>query len=145
MNESGFWRYLYNRMKPVWIAERIENLVDEGTPDVYFTTTVNGSMGWIELKYAHRWPKRPTTPLRLDHFTPAQKGWLKRHGMAGANVFVLLQVDREYFIFDYLCHGFLGEVPRSGLIENAVQHWSRSIPVTELVEILDRKNKRRII
>jgi hypothetical protein len=76
-------------------AFAVENSAYPGTPDVYFLH------GWIELKECDDWPKRPTTPLRLPHFTKHQRAWIKRHSHRGGTVFVLLKVGKkEWFLID---------------------------------------------
>lgn len=78
-------------------AMAVENSAMPGTPDVYFLH------GWIELKEVDDWPKRPTTPLRLPHFTKHQRAWIRRHVHRGGTVFVLLKVGKkEWFLIDGL-------------------------------------------
>lgn len=71
---------------------RIENRIHAGTPDV------NYIKGWLELKHADRWPPRGG-PLRLKHPpTPQQKVWLYRRWNSGGTAFLVLRVDKEWFI-----------------------------------------------
>ena len=100
-SEASLWKTVSKNMKDFWEVQRVENLVGPGTPDVYVTMNT-GNMVWIENKHAHKWPKRPSTPLKLDHFTPQQRSWIRRHGAKCANVFVLLQVDTDYFLLDHI-------------------------------------------
>lgn len=78
------------RLDPV----RIENVVDLGTPDINITH------GWIELKYVAEWPKRTNTILRIHHFTPQQRVWLRRRWVAGGGAFFLLKIADEFLLFD---------------------------------------------
>jgi len=76
-------------------AIAVENSAYPGTPDVAYIG------GWIELKESDEWPKRPTTPLRLPHFTKHQRAWIRRHSHRGGTVFVLLKVGKkEWFLID---------------------------------------------
>lgn len=77
-------------------AVSVENPACPGTPDVNYIG------GWVELKYAVDWPARDDTPLRLDHFTPQQRCWLRRRWHFGGNVWLCLQVSktRHWIVFD---------------------------------------------
>lgn len=99
-SEAGLWKTVQKNMGDKWKVQRVENMVGPGTPDVYYTL-ISGDMGWLELKHEKEWPKRATTALKVDHFTPQQRGWLRRHGGFGAKVFVLIQVDKQYFLLDW--------------------------------------------
>lgn len=105
---------------------RIEShLTGSGIPDV------NYNKGWIELKYAERWPPRGG-PLRVDHFTKEQRGWLAKRRKAGGRAFLLLKVgDAEWLLFDGLvAAAMLGRVKRERLYEVCLARWTR-LPRTE--------------
>lgn len=92
--ESNFWdrvRPLLAGLDPV----RVENAVSSGTPDV------NCLLGWIELKQirAEDMPKRASTVVRLDHFTPEQRAWLTRRTHFGGAAWVLLLMAEEWLLF----------------------------------------------
>ena len=100
-------------------AVAVENSIMPGTPDVNFVG------GWIELKQADEWPVRDG-PLRLPHYTPQQKMWHKARHIAGGNVYVLLQVGREWLLFDGdIAATVLGVCPRETLIAVARHHWKK--------------------
>lgn len=106
-------------------AMSVENGAHPGTPDV------NHLYGWMELKYLKAWPVRPTTPVRVDHFVPGQRGWIGRRvratRKAGGSecVHVLLKVGREWLLFDGEWAAlFLGEKTKGELIEAALGHWT---------------------
>lgn len=110
-SESQTW---HDHVRPVLQAHRldpvrIENAVSIGVPDV------NYKDGWIELKYAASWPRRDKTPLRLPHFTPQQRVWLRRRWRLGGRAFLLLRVVDEFMLFD---GGFAADYV--GLVERAV-------------------------
>lgn len=100
-SERSLWKTVQTNMLEYWVATRVENPAGPGTPDVYFTLLEKKRMGWIELKHVHNWPKRAATTIKIKHFTPQQRLFLKIHGEAGANVTVLLQVERDYFLLEW--------------------------------------------
>lgn len=86
--------------------ERIENgSVNKGTPDVELC--LRGRCAWVELKYLEGAPKKPSTPVRIPHFTAEQKLWLRKRGICGGLAWLFVQVgganpqDTEYFLFDH--------------------------------------------
>jgi hypothetical protein len=120
-----------------WDPISVENPAHPGTPDL------NYLHGWIELKCADAWPHRPTTPLRLPHFTPQQRVWLSRRHRAGGRAHLLLRVgmqstdDRkagyEWLLFRApVAVEIVGEVPRTTLITNAVRVWSPRLDDVDL-------------
>jgi hypothetical protein len=139
-SEVSLWKTVSRNMRGKWIAQRVENAVGPGTPDVYYTMN-NGAMGWIENKHAHTWPKRKTTPLKLDHFTIQQRKWIERHGKAGATVYVLLQVRSEYFLLDYEESRNIGEWTKRDYRIHSNYYWYSRIDYNELEQILSHGGK----
>lgn len=124
MSEAAMWdslRPVIRSLDPV----RVENPIVPGTPDV------NYNHGWVELKFAERWPPRGG-PLRVDHFTRQQRTWLTRRRRAGGRAFLLLKVgETEWLLFDgAVAAAMLGQVPRERLYEVCVARWTR-LPRTE--------------
>lgn len=124
MSEAAMWdslRPVIRSLDPV----RMENPIVPGTPDV------NYNHGWVELKFAERWPPRGG-PLRVDHFTRQQRTWLTRRRRAGGRAFLLLKVgETEWLLFDgAVAAAMLGQVPRERLYEVCVARWTR-LPRTE--------------
>lgn len=124
MSEAAMWdslRPVIRSLDPV----RVENPIVPGTPDV------NYNHGWVELKFAERWPPRGG-PLRVDHFTRQQRTWLTRRRKAGGRAFLLLKVgETEWLLFDgAVAAAMLGQVPRERLYEVCVARWTR-LPRTE--------------
>ena len=119
MSEAAMWdslRPVIRSLDPV----RVENPIVPGTPDV------NYNHGWVELKFAERWPPRGG-PLRVDHFTRQQRTWLTRRRKAGGLAFLLLKVgETEWLLFDgAVAAAMLGQVPRERLYEVCVARWTR--------------------
>jgi len=123
-------------MKEYWEADRVENPVSPGTPDVYFTLTCNGRMGWIELKHLHEWPKRPDTIVKIDHYTPQQKSFIRRHGERGALVCLLIQIKKDYFLFGWKNALNVGEIPKEEYFNQCIRHWANRMDYPEFTRIL---------
>ena len=111
---------------------RIEAHAAPGVPDV------NTAAGWIELKYADRWPPRGG-PLRVPHFTPAQRAWLKKRVKAGGSAWLMLKVGRrEWLLFrGDLAADILGDCTRDELQKLATGVWDGP-PGPYLAELLRR-------
>jgi hypothetical protein len=75
-------------------AVAVENPVHPGTPDVNYIE------GWIELKHVDQWPANELTPLLIPHFTPQQRVWMMRRSNRGGRVHMLLQVGKEWLLFE---------------------------------------------
>jgi hypothetical protein len=118
--ESIFWdavRPLLAGLHPV----RIENSAASGTPDV------NCTLGWIELKQveAKDLPKRETTLLRLDHFTPEQRIFQLKRAIAGGPCWLLLRLDREWLLFTArVAADRLGKMTVAETREAAARRWA---------------------
>lgn len=89
-NESTFWAYLRKGMGARWKAERVENRLAAGFPDVFFT--INGVHGLVELKYL---PKKKKT-ITIPHFTDEQRAFSYRHKTP-----ILVQIEDEYLLFGH--------------------------------------------
>jgi hypothetical protein len=117
VGSGGMRGKVIKALKPLH-AIPVENSVHVGTPDV------NCLHGWIELKWKRSWPVRPTTPLRLPHFTTVQKRWLlKRHALGG-RCWLLLQVNRDWLIFTApQAYRLVGQATRTELMSGCHRHW----------------------
>ena len=130
MSEAAMWdaiRPVLKELDPV----RIESHMTVGVPDV------NYSHGWIELKYMDRWPPRGG-PLRVDHFTAAQRAWHVRRRKAGGRSFVLLKVGTsEWLLFDGAVAAVeLGNATRERLYEICKARWTRKPRTEEICQWL---------
>lgn len=116
-------------------ATAVENRVGPGTPDV------NCTRGWIELKWLKRWPSNAEkSAVKLDHFTPQQRNWLRRRWVRGGNSFLLLQAGREWLLFDGLwASRWVGRVSRPELRKGCIGHWPNGMNYEELKVCLNRK------
>jgi len=114
---------------------RVENAVENGTPDV--NLCVSSVDSWVELKHCEKWPAREKTPLRIPHFSKDQRLWLMMRAKAGGSVFVLLQVAREYMLFDGVWAAInLGEVDRSMLEEWSLVHCTGRFDDEAMLQVL---------
>lgn len=98
-NESQLWETMRNALRPFGSLKRIENKLEEGTPDVNFALTFPRTgrtvSGWCELKHLEAWPKRPTTMVAIRHLTVDQVLFLENwRGLA----FLLLRVGACYMV-----------------------------------------------
>jgi hypothetical protein len=113
MSEKALATRVVKLLKPL-DAMRVENPCHPGTPDINYIG------GWIELKQVDAWPKKETTPLRLPHFSKQQRIWLTRRWAKGGDAWVLLQVAKEYFLFEGpVAAKHLGEANRDNLYKIA--------------------------
>lgn len=112
-------------------ARPIENKLGSGTPDVNIAT------GWIELKWLRKWPVRPETCVRIDHFTKQQRIWLKRRWSVNQSSWVILQVQKEWMLFEgHVAAEWLGRENRENTIARARRYWPNGLNEQELIECL---------
>lgn len=114
-------------------AVRIESgMTGSGIPDV------NYSVGWIELKYLPEWPVRPTTKVRVGHYTKEQRAWATQRAKAGGRVFFLLKVgEREWLLLaGEVAARYVGKLTRTELYGKCVARWLRLPRKEELLKWL---------
>jgi hypothetical protein len=105
-------------------AQACENRVRPGTPDVHYID------GWIELKWLKSWPKNVETPVKIEHFTPQQRVWLKTRWNKGGRAFLLLQAaGSNWLLFDGATASQL-----VGRINKEALHWCALIHMNPLDE-----------
>lgn len=125
MSERSFKNHVLKLLGPLDGRCIVEHPGHIGTPDVNFVD------GWMELKFADRWPPRGGV-LRLEHFTQQQRVWLLKRHMAGGNVWLLLQVGKEWLLFDgQTASRSVGRVTRRELLRMATRHWPTRPPARE--------------
>ena len=89
--EQRLWDWLRDRLGGHWFAERVENEVKVGTPDVYFAHP--RGKGWLELKSIKAWPRLESTPLKLPNWTTAQRAWMQEHSRMGGCSWLVVQIE----------------------------------------------------
>lgn len=126
MDESKFWAYLRRGMGARWKAERIENRLAAGFPDVFFT--IDGTHGLVELKYLAK--KKKTITIR--HFTDEQRAFSYRHKTP-----ILVQIEDEYLLFGHEQSLSLGQGESlDEFLQKASYRWEGSIDFDHLREAL---------
>ena len=109
----------------------VENPVHPGTPDF------NCTLGWVELKWLRSWPKGRDTVVRIKHFTPQQRRWLRKRWFVDKSAWLLLQVGREYLLFNgAVADAFVGKVSRERLIQLSYKYWKHGMRYEELMRCL---------
>lgn len=90
-------------IQPLCFAQRIENGVGEGVPDVWICSRENGRGAWVELKHRSNFPVRVNTPIFAGSsgLRPDQVAWIHGRAQAGAAIFILGQCDDRM----WLVHG----------------------------------------
>lgn len=143
MHESSLWQTLNRNLAGFGWVFRIENSVMRGVPDVHYAITSPtgaSATGWIELKVVNKFPTRGG-PVRIRHFTDAQRAWLQRYGTAGGNAFLLLQVaiPKTYFLFDFRIAQAVGDLPEAAMRCAATVVGDKIFPQGAMLDALTTK------
>jgi hypothetical protein len=106
MNESGMWQGVRAGLKKsaqihgyALNLTRLELTGVLGVPDVMMD--VVGKRILIELKYLKSFPKRESTPIRIPCLTPHQRLYIKTSGTIGNNVWLLVRIDKDIFLWSW--------------------------------------------
>lgn len=114
-------------------AVAIENMTSSGVPDINYTD------GWIELKHLSKFPKRPSTPVRIPHFTDVQRLWLTTREKRGGKTWLLLQCGREWFLFTgTVAAEYVGNVTRAELQGLSTWHSKTGLHKEEIIACLSQ-------
>ncbi len=115
--------------------QRHEDRITKGIPDLSFATVgPNGWMhGWLELKYLAEWPKNPKTIVKVPKFYKEQKIWLFTFGIG---CFFLIQIDKDWLLFDHIKAFYVGTWTREDMERNALKVWVGKPEVGELIPLL---------
>ena len=98
--EQRLYDWFRRVIGPAAFIERVENRVKRDTPDLYIAEATMALRGWVELKVLLEWPKRATTPVRLEHWTSGQRYWANRHSLHGGQCWLVVQVQEEVYVFN---------------------------------------------
>lgn len=98
----GWLRDGTKSLRPLLDMSRVENTVDEGTPDV--EGCLEGEQFWCELKALAR-PVKPSTRIDLEVDTE-QVRWHRRRSKAGGRTWFLIQVGSGRSASRYLIPGY---------------------------------------
>lgn len=101
--EGRLWQRMRPGIAPFAFAQRIENVVGEGVPDVVLHSRTNGRCAFVELKCRPIAPVRSSTPIFKGDYglNPDQIAWIYERASAGAAIFILGQCADEL----WLVHG----------------------------------------
>ena len=128
MSEKSLWvtfrKNITKHFGPQVSLQRHEDLCSDGIPDVSYAVRIGWNdyrCGWIELKYTPLYPVRTRSPVRLTHFTLAQRAWLHRRGTLGERCVVLWQIHRDYYVFNWQSVNDLGQMTKTEL--RSIAYW----------------------
>jgi hypothetical protein len=126
-DEKALWSYISSQMGNIWDAQRHEDKISTGIPDVSFG--LQGVNGWLELKHVKKYPKKSTTAVRIKHFTSDQKNWLKRRQKFGGNCWVLIAIETDIYLFRALNLQEIGiSLSKDGLRRECFSHHVKGSP-----------------
>ena len=80
---------------------RLEVISEIGVPDAFYSMEDLPGGGFIEFKRLREWPKRPTTPVKIKHFSQEQRAWMMLNGPWIERVFLHLQIGRDHMLFPW--------------------------------------------
>ncbi len=96
--EQALWDKIRNAMGAGWRADRVENKILQGMPDVYFGISPQ-LVGWLELKVVPLMPTKEQTKVRIPHYTAFQANWHWTHRDFGTRSWIVIQCGPELFVF----------------------------------------------
>jgi len=135
MSENSLWRKVRKNMAERWDeATRHEDKLNLGVCDVSFVC--GGKHGWMELKHLPKWPARPGTVVRCDHYTEDQRVFLKRKGKHAGGVWLFVQIDRDHLLFDSDRAQLFGTLNTEDTLRQANVVWRGKMDWDHLREIL---------
>lgn len=110
-------------------AHPVENPACPGTPDVECVA------GHIECKWCRSWPTRSETIVEVRHYTPQQRNWAIARRKVHGNVWLLLQVRREWLLFEGIMATLLiDKGTRAQLYHGAYKIWKQGLIETEFIK-----------
>ncbi len=130
MSESGMRGNVLKILKPL-DGVAVENPTMPGTPDINYVD------GFIELKWLRSWPKDPEAVVRIEHYSPQQRLWIRRRHLAGGKVWLLLQCKREWLLFCHPKTMEVGKLTRQQLYAAAHARWEKGLDKKEFLEVIN--------
>lgn len=104
MSEANLWARTREELSPFGKLHRVENGIAKGTPDVAFLLRrypkVPPVAGWVELKFEPAWPTSDRRPVVVKKLKKEQVDFAEEWHAAGGRSFFLLQIARDYVLFD---------------------------------------------
>lgn len=137
--EQRLWDRLRKAASGRVHAERMENLVGVGRPDV--DTLVAGSFVPLELKYVAAWPARTTTKVLGDKgLSQVQKNWHLTWRNWGGHSMIVVGVDDEVYAFSGATADHVNEY-NTAEFKSAAMIVGLEHIVDTLVALAERKKK----
>jgi len=145
MSEARLWQRMRDGVTGRCFAQRIENLVGAGMPDVILHCRATGQSAWVELKHRPLYPIRRSTPVfNGDHgLRPDQKAWIYERAMGGANIWIIAQCNKDLYVLDGKIARDLELLSREALAEHKCCAWITQAIVTPWDTVVDRLILRR--
>ena len=142
-NENALWKTVQRNMRGRWKAQRLEDKLSYGIPDVGFVMMEGGNFGFMELKRIPEYPKREATPIRVPHrmHWKIQQAWIHSFGKRTGKVFLLFQVEKDYYLFDWRAVSLVGELTKANMISYSLHCWSHSINYNEFCEFIRKEHR----
>lgn len=149
--EKSLWLKVRKGLQPHFRMQRIEDRYSKGVPDLIYAgpkypmscltsqriiRSAPHTFGLIELKVRREWPKRATTPVKLKEWKPEQKAWFKLFGPLGKHLFLLLQIENDYMLYDWRRAVDLGDLNKEATIRAASHWWHKKMNFEELANAL---------
>jgi hypothetical protein len=116
--------------------ERFENPIGLGTPDI--NLCYKGIEAWVEIKYLEKFPVKPTTSVKIPHFSNDQRNWLKRRGECSGLAWLFVQTGTEYFLFDWKNAQYIGELVTLDWEHFAKGYWNKRCNWQEWLRIVTK-------
>lgn len=98
-NEGAFWGKVREALHkpPVSLCRKLTDAFTAGTPDAWYS--VDGQVGFLELKYLPAWPAKAETLVSLGHeVTLEQRRYLDMLEAGNVPAYVLLGVGKALFL-----------------------------------------------
>ena len=134
--EQRMWQVLRELTHGLWNAQRHEDEFALGIPDVSFGA--KHVQGWIELKQIPKWPVRPSTEVRVDHFTKQQRAWLKIRQIYGDRCWLLLKIEKTWMLFSPDMFQYVGTTNKHVLMKSANKVWASKPDPYEFLSIITK-------
>lgn len=138
--ESKFWSYMRAKMRTTgWHVQRHEDAIALGIPDLSYglmNDSEDKTTGWIELKVI-TWPKKPSTTIKINHFTPEQKVWLKLRGKTGGSCFLFIKAPDGYMLFHWTQLDLIGTLNQQQMKDQCLLY----MKIFDALELADHLSK----
>jgi len=140
--ESSFIKRTQKQLAPYGILNRVENNVALGFPDVVYTLRDSlmpklGTAGYIEFKYVESWPQKPKTLVRIPHFTPKQRNFIRTNGrLAPFRCWLFIQIGEDYVLYYKDNIDLVGKLNKEMTLLHAYHYWLGGVSARKLARIL---------